>query len=231
MQSTELLVSRPQTLDYVPIVHPTFSDTVEEAPAQREPLELNVEPIELREAPHPIEQLKHPVNVEEPEHHMPSDIPEPERHDERPSILDQADLTLVALVPTAPDESPAIADSLDSTPTLVGSGVRDEQDVGSPTASVSPVPLEPTGHIGQAISIFVKPNNEQPEPPFSHWSSHLLEIKQRIEPLAPGTSQKLPPMDQVCVLTPALVTYSYHPQPYHREIQCLLPCAVLLCAY
>jgi hypothetical protein len=163
-------------------------------------------------APQPIKQDEPPVNVEELEvYYLTSPvIPEPERNDEPPVILDKTGLTSAALESTASDKPPATADKTDPVPTPAGPGVQNEQNIDNPTVSVSPVPPEPVARVEQAISVLVEQPSQQPEPSFDHWSPTLLEIKQRIEPLASGSLQRLPQSNQVCVLMPALVAHPYH---------------------
>ena len=188
------------------MVHPVFSDTVEEAP-QWKTLEPNAQAIEQRVAPQPFMQDE---PVEEPEAYMTSVIPEHERDDELPAILDQTDPNSAALDPTASDKLPAAADKPDSTPTPVGPYVitdslfavtrmQNEQNVDNPTVSISPVASEPVARVEQAIGVSVEQSSRQPEPSFDHWSSTLLEIKLRLELFASSSLQRLPQSNQVCV--------------------------------
>lgn len=210
-------------VDYVPI----FSDTVEEVPPGREPIG---KPIKPREVPQAVEPL---VNVEELEPYITSITPEPERDNELPTIVDPIDPTSVAsepmvfveppantdrpdpiqapMEPKVPEEPQAIADELDPIPVQPDPiPVRAEpsgkvkQNVDNPAISISPPP-EPAAavRVEEAVAISVGQRSRQPVS-LGQWSSTLFEIKQKIEPLASDTLQRLPRLDQVCVQRTAL---------------------------
>jgi hypothetical protein len=167
------------------------------------------------------------VSVEEPEPYIASATPEPERDNELPVILDPIIPTSAALEPLVFNEPsantdpiqapvefklpPAPAEEPDPIPRVVEppSG-QDEQNVNNPTIYVSPPPV-PAVRVEQPVAVSVEQHNQQPEPSFGHWSSTLSEIKQKIEPLASATLQRLPRLDpsQVCVSWLTLVTHSY----------------------
>jgi hypothetical protein len=178
-----LAVSRRPTVEYVPDVYPVFSDTAEEAP----PLP-NAPPIESRQ----VQQDEHHPSVNQPEPFIISVTPEPERVNEPPAKM--VPIIPVAPEPTVPDKRPVtaepevppvIAAEEDPTiPTPVGPSGQDEPDVPVSVPPALPGPVAPV---------------EQSEPSFGDWSSILSEIKQRIEPLASGTLQRLSQLNKVCV--------------------------------
>lgn len=242
-----MAVSRRPTVEYVPI----FSDTAEEAPPEREKLEPNGRPVESREAQ--IVKKDAPlVNVEEPEPYITSVTPEPERNDEHPAILGPIVPTPSALEPKAsgeppaatynrdpiqapvepkmPEEPPATMGEADLIPPLAKSNEQREQNVDNPTVPVSPLLESATaGRASQVGTVSVEQHGRQLDTSFGQWSSTLLEIKQRIEPLASDTLEKLPQLDQVCVSMLGSCSTSL---PRHRESQStLLPFPVSLCAY
>jgi hypothetical protein len=220
---------------------------VEEAPPGRETSEPIGQPIEPRETPQPVELL---VNVEKPEPYMTSVTPELERNNELPEIdrapaafgpvvfvepltnTDKPDPIQAPVEPKVPDERPVAADKPDPIPAWVETR-RHEQNVGKPTISISPPSERATaGRVKLAVSLSIEEPSQQPGPSLGHWSSTLFEIKQKIEPLASDTLQRLPRLDQVCISRLALVTHAYPSQPRYRENQSILsPSAVLLCAY
>jgi hypothetical protein len=210
-----LAVSRRPTLDYVPIAHPIFSDTVEEALPERKMSKPVGQPIEPREVPQPVEPV---VTAEEPEPYVTSVTPEPERNDELPAIvdppIDPASAAFEPMEPPAnteksgppidapvepkvPDEPPATANEPDPIPARAEPSGKDEQIVDNPMISISP-PSEPpaAGPVEQVVAVSVE---QQPGTSLGQLSSILFEIKQKIEPLASDTLQRLPRLDQVCV--------------------------------
>ena len=239
-------------VDYAPIVHPIFSETVEEVPPGREMSEPIGQPIQPREAPQPVEPL---VVVEEPEPYVTSVAPEPERIYELSPIMDPIDSVSAAfepmvfvetpantdrsdpiqapVEPKVPDEPPATTNEQDSIPARAEPSGKDKQNVDSPIISISPPPEPPTaGHVEQAVAVSVEQHSQQPGRSLGDWSPTLFEIKQKIEPLASDTLQRLSRLDQVCVSRPALVAHAYASYPRHRESQwTLFPNAVLFCAY
>ena len=204
-------------VDYVPI----FSDTVEEVPPGRESIS---KPIKPREVPQPVEL---PVNVEELEPYITSVTPEPERDNELPAIVDLIDPTPAAvepivsvepptntdrsdpiqapMEPKVPDEPLATADEPDPTPVHAEPSGKDRQNVDNPTISISPPPEPVTAvPVEQAVDVTVEQRSRQTGSSLGQWSSTLFEIKQKIEPLASDTLQRLPRLDQVCDPTTAL---------------------------
>ncbi|KAI9444708.1 hypothetical protein H4582DRAFT_838205 [Lactarius indigo] len=221
IESVGLAVSRLSTVNYVPDIYSVISGIVEEPLPQQETLEPNARSIESKEAPQPVKPNGFPVNVEEPEPFRVSTTPESERNEEPPTIVDEREPTSVTRGPTleptvsdnpqasmdqpepiqapeepkVPDGPPAITDKPDPIPALAGPSGENELNVDHPTISVSPAPPEPA-HVEQAIGVPVEQPTQRPEPSFGHWSSTLLEIKHRIEPLASATLQRLPQSDQ-----------------------------------
>ncbi|KAH8992500.1 hypothetical protein EDB92DRAFT_576512 [Lactarius akahatsu] len=219
VESIKLAVSRLSTVNHVHDIYPVPSDTVEEPPSlQRETLEPNAHSIESKEVPQMVMQDEVPVYVEEPEPFKVSATvtPEPERDDEPPAIVDEREPTSVTLEPTvseppasvvhpdpiqAPaepevhDGPPATTDKPDPIPMPVGPSGNNELNVDHPTIFVSPAPPEPA-RVERTIVVPVEQPTRRPESSFGHWSSTLLEIKHRIEPLASGTLQRLPQSNQ-----------------------------------
>jgi hypothetical protein len=194
--------------DYVHVAHPILSDTVEEAVPERKMSKPIGQPIKPRETPQPVEP------VEEPEPYITSVTPEPERDNELPAIdLAPAALPVVSVEPPAntdkpgpiqapgepkvPDEPPVTADEPDPIPARAELSGQDEQKVDNPTISITPPPEPATaGPVEQAVAV---EQHSQPGTSLGQWSSTLFEIKQKIEPLASDTLQRLPRLDQVCV--------------------------------
>ncbi|KAH8990163.1 hypothetical protein EDB86DRAFT_2831257 [Lactarius hatsudake] len=171
IESVKLAVSRRPTPDSDPDIYPVFPGTAE-APPQRETLEPHAQPTKARETPQPIK--KDEPKVEEPDTFIIGVTPEPERDGEPPASVDK------------PNPNPAPAE-----PSAEG-----EPDANNPTGSVSPASPEPARRAEQAICISLGKSSQQQEPSFDHWSSALLEIRHRIEPLASGTLQRLPQSNQ-----------------------------------
>jgi hypothetical protein len=205
-------------------LQPVFFDTVEEVSPGREISVPNGQQIKPREAPQPVKNDEPLVSVEEPEPSITSVTPEPERNNELPVILDPIIPTSAASEPLVFNEPsantdpiqapvefnmpPATAEEPVPIPTLVEppSG-QDEQHVNNPTIYVSPPPVPATaGRVEQLVAVSVQ---QYSEPSFGLWSSTLSEIKQKIEPLASATLQRLPRLDQVCVSWLTLITHSY----------------------
>ncbi|KAH9035064.1 hypothetical protein EDB84DRAFT_1485940 [Lactarius hengduanensis] len=208
VESIKLAVSRLSTVNHVHDIYPVLSGTVEEPPApQRGTLEPNAQSIESKEIPQIQDEF--PVNFEEPEPFRVSVTvtPEPERDDEPPTIVDEREPTSVTLEPTVseppasadhPDPihaPPATTDKPDPIPMPAGPSGNNELNVDHPTIFVSPAPPEPA-RVEQTIVVPIEQPTQRPESSFGHWSSTLLEIKHRIEPLASDTLQRLPQSNQ-----------------------------------
>ncbi|KAH9178616.1 hypothetical protein EDB89DRAFT_960331 [Lactarius sanguifluus] len=219
VESIKLAVSRLSAVNYVHDIYPVPSGTVEEPPSsQRETLEPNVQSIESKEVPQSVMQDEFPVNFEESEPFRVSVTvtPEPERDEEPPAIVDEREPTSVTLeltvseppasadhpdpiqAPAEPkvhDGPPAITDKPDPIPMPAGPSGTNEQNVDHPTIFVSPAPPEPA-RVERTIVVPIEQPTQRPESSFGHWSSTLLEIKHRIEPLASDTLQRLPQSNQ-----------------------------------
>jgi tetratricopeptide (TPR) repeat protein len=171
---------------------------------------------------------------------MTSVTPEPKRDDELPAIMDligsasaalepvvfvepptntdKLDSVQAPVKPKVPDEPPATADEPDPIPSCVETSGQDEQNVDNPTISILPPPEPATaGRVKQAVAPSIEQHSQQPGPSFGHWSSTLFEIKQKIEPLASGTLQRLPRLDQVCLVAGSRSTYLPFPTASQRE--------------
>ncbi|KAH9081556.1 hypothetical protein EDB83DRAFT_2309959 [Lactarius deliciosus] len=152
--------------------------------------------IESKEVPQPVMQDEFPMNFEEPEPFRVSVTvsPEPERDDEPPAIVDEREPASVTLEPTV-SEPPASADLPDPIQAPAETKVLD----GPPatTDKPDPIPHHQNLHASNERSSFPSSSpTQRPESSFGHWSSTLLEIKHRIEPLASDTLQRLPQSNQ-----------------------------------
>ena len=161
------------------------------------------------------------TSQEELEPYITPVAPEPERDNESSMIADPIDTTSNALERMVFVEPPANLDRPDPTQTLMEPLVtaneqdpipvraepsgKDKQNVNNPTNSISHRP-EPAAavRVEQAIAVSAGQRSRQLGPSLGHWSSTLFEIKQKIEPLASDTLQRLPQLDQVCVPRTAL---------------------------
>lgn len=159
------------------------------------------------------------------------------RNNEPSAILDQRSAVSAFQERTSFDKPPATTDKPNRVLHVVPEPIMKYEPmpphVDSTTISVLPAPPEPAERAENAISVYVEHPGQQQEPElaFGHWSSTLSEIRQRIESLASGTLQRLPRLDQVCVLKPVHVPYSYHSQLHHRDSQSIrFPCAGFVCA-
>ena len=70
--------------------------------------------------------------------------------------------------------------------------------------SVNPEPernneLTTAVRVEQAVAVSFEQHSQRPGSSLDHWSSTLLEIKQKIEPLASDTLRRLSRLDQVCI--------------------------------
>jgi hypothetical protein len=220
---------RRLAVDYVPTVHPIFSNTVEEAPPEGEISEPIGQPTgpggTLR--PATVGPL---AKVEFPEPDITSVIPEPERNDELPTIMDPTDPASTALEPMVlvelpantdepdpiqapvepkgPDEPPAADEPIPILARVEPSG-KDEQNDDNQTIFISPPPESViTVHVEPAVVISVEKHSQQPGPSFGHWCSTLFEIKQKIEHLASDTLQRFHRLDKVSVPRSALVAHA-----------------------
>jgi tetratricopeptide (TPR) repeat protein len=198
IECIELAVSRRPTIDYVPDGYPVFPDPVEGPP---ETSERNAQPIESsRQAPRSIEEDEPFVNVERPESEPSIILVTPEGVDEPLGPTDpiptSPEHTVCEIAAENPDQIqaaepgvlPVITDKQDPIPPVEPSG-NDGQNVDISTGSISPAPSGSAGRV-----------EEEPCPPavdpsrasFVQWSSTLSEIKQKIEPLASATLQRVP---------------------------------------
>ncbi|KAH9065653.1 hypothetical protein EDB87DRAFT_870053 [Lactarius vividus] len=221
VESIKSTVERLSTVNYVPDTCTVISGTVEEPPSpQRETLEPDAQSIESKGVPRSLKRGGFSVNVEEPEPFRVSVTPDSERDVGPPAVVDEREPTSTTLEhtleptvseppastdqpvpiqapaePKVPDGPPATADKPDPIPTPPGPSGKNELNVNHPTIFVSPASPEPA-RVEQSISAPVEQPTQRPESSFGHWSSTLLEIKHRIEPLASDTLQRLPHSNQ-----------------------------------
>ena len=124
---------------------------------------------------------------------------------EPPANTDRPDPIQAPIELKVSEEPLVTANEPDSIPVCTETSGKDKQNIDKPTISISPPPEHATAvHVGQAVASSVRQQSRQHGLSLGHWSSILVEIKQKIEPLASDTLQKLPRLDQVCVSRTAL---------------------------
>ncbi len=169
-------------------MHPVFSDKMDEAPPQPETSELNVRPPnKLGKATQPVKQDEAPVDVKEQDS-MTLHTLETARNDESPVILKQIN-PISASLGFKVDYPPA------DKPDSIQAPLR--PDVRPPALMAKPDHIPTTAESDRQGDNKSTTSNPPPLPPFGLWSSVLFEIKQRIEPLALDTLQRLPQSSQV----------------------------------
>ena len=187
----------------------------------------------MEDAP-PVKRMRKDSGTRlELEPYITSATPEPERN-EFPMVVDPIDPTSAAFEPMVfveplantdrpdliqvpmeqkvPEEPLVTANERDPIPVHTEPGGKDKQNVDNSAISISPPPKSATAvRVEQAVAVSVEQRSRQPGPSLAQWSSTLFEIKQKIEPLASDTLQRLPRLDQVCVSRTAFVAHAYPP--------------------
>lgn len=124
---------------------------------------------------------------------------------EPPANTDGPDPIQAPIEPTVSKEPLVTANEPDSIPVHTEPSGKDKQNVDKSIISISPPPEHATAvHVEQAVGVYVRQQSRQHGPSLGHLSLTLVEIKQKIEPFASDTLQRLPMLDQVCVSRTAL---------------------------